>query len=182
VIFDTFEAPILFVSATQVNAIVPYALATRVSTRVLVEVNGVRSNAIDLRVAPSSPAIFLLNAAGQGAILNQDTTVNGTANPAARDSVIVIYATGEGQTNPFGVDGTIPGRSTALKTPVLRTRVRIGGQEAEVLYAGSAPFLVSGAMQINVKVPTGVTPGIAVPIEVIVGETPSPAGVTVAVR
>ena len=182
VIFDTFEAPILFVSSTQVNAIVPYSLATRISTRVQVEVNGVRSNAIELRVVPASPAIFLLNAAGQGAILNQDSTVNGAGNPAARDSVIVIYATGEGQTSPQGLDGTIPGRSTALKTPLLRVRVRIGGQEAEVQYAGSAPFLVSGAMQINAKVPAGVLPGPAVPIEVIVGDAASPAGVTVSVR
>jgi len=182
VIFDTFEAPLLYVSSTQVNAIVPYLLATRVSTRVQLEVNGVRSNAIELRVGASGPGIFLLNAAGQGAILNQDNSVNGAANPAARDSVIVLYATGEGQTNPPGVDGTIPAVSTALKTPVLRTRVRIGGIESEVQYAGSAPFLVSGTFQVNVKVPAGVTPGPAVPVELIVGETSSAAGVTVALK
>ncbi len=182
VIFDTFEAPILFVSSTQVNAIVPYSLSTRISTRVQVEVNGVRSNAIDLRVVAASPAVFLLSAAGQGAILNQDNTVNGAGNPAARDSIIVIYATGEGQTSPQGLDGTIPGRSTPLKKPLLNVKVRIGGQDAEVQYAGSAPFLVSGVMQINAKVPVGVTPGTAVPIEVIVGDAASPAGVTVSVR
>ena len=182
VIFDTFEAPILFVSATQINAIVPYLVAPRLTTRVQVEVNGVRSNGIDLRVAAAAPGIFVLSAAGQGAILNQDNTVNGAGNPAARDSIVVIYATGEGQTNPPGVDGTIPGRSTAYKVPVQRVRVRIGGLESEVLYAGSAPFLVSGAMQVNAKVPAGVTPGLSVPIELIVGETSSAAGVTLAVR
>ncbi len=182
VIFDTFEAPILFVSSTQINAIVPYLIAPRLSTRVQVEVNGVRSNAIEFRVGTAAPGIFVLNAAGQGAILNQDNTVNGAGNPAARDSIIVIYATGEGQTNLPGVDGTIPGRSTSLKVPVQRVRLRIGGQEAEVQYAGSAPFLVSGAMQVNAKVPPGVTPGPAVPIELIVGEISSAAGVTVALR
>jgi uncharacterized protein (TIGR03437 family) len=182
VIFDTFEAPILFVSATQVNAIVPYLVAPRLTTRVQVEVNGVRSNAIELRVAATSPGIFLLSAAGQGAILNQDNSVNGAGNPAARDSIVVIYATGEGQTNPPGVDGTIPGRSTAYKNPVGRVRVRIGGQEADVQYAGSAPFLVSGVLQVNAKVPAGVTPGSAVPIELIVGDTTSASGVTVAIR
>lgn len=182
VIFDTFEAPLLFVSATQVNAIVPYLIAPRVTTQVVVEVNGVRSRPLELRVGTASPGIFMLNSAGQGAILNQDNTVNGISNPAARESIIVIYATGEGQTNPPGVDGTIPGRSTALKTPVQRVRVRIGGQEADVQYAGSAPFLVSGALQVNAKVPATVTPGTAVPIEIIVGDTTSPGGVTVAVR
>ena len=80
----------------------------------------------------------------------------------------LLYGTGEGQTSPPGVDGTIPGRSTTLKTPTQRVRVRIGGVEADVLYAGSAPFLVSGVLQVNAKVPAGVTPGVAVPVEVIV--------------
>ncbi len=182
VTFDGIEAPILFVSASQINAIVPYLVASRLSTRVQVEVNGIRSNGIDLRVGTAAPGIFMLSAAGQGAILNQDTTVNGGANPAPRESVIVIYATGEGQTNPPGVDGTIPARSTPLKTPIQRVRVRIGGQEADVLYAGSAPFLVSGALQVNAKVPLNVAPGSAVPIELIVGDVASAAGVTVAIR
>ena len=142
----------------------------------------IRSRVLELRVGAAAPGIFVLSQAGQGAILNQDNTINGAGNPAARDSVIVIYATGEGQTNPSGVDGTIPGRSTQLKTPVQRVRVRIAGQEAEVQYAGSAPFLVSGAMQVNAKVPVGVAPGSAVPIELIVGDTTCAAGVTVAIR
>lgn len=182
VLFDTFEAPMLFVSSGQINAVVPYQVAPRLTTRVIVEVNGVRSNALELRVATAAPAIFLLSAAGQGAILNQDSSVNGGANAAVRDSIIVLYATGEGQTNPPGVDGTIPGRSTTLKQPTQRVRVRIGGQEAEVLYAGSAPGLISGALQVNTRVPAGVTPGAAVPIELIVGDTTSAGGVTVAVR
>lgn len=182
VLFDTFEAPILFVSANQINAIVPYAVGTRVSVPVRVEVNGVRSAPVEIRVGLAAPAIFQLSAAGQGAILNQDSTVNSAINAAARDSVVVLFATGEGETNPPGTDGAIPGRSTALKTPRQRVRVRIGGQEAEVLYAGSAPFLVSGVLQVNAKVPAGVTPGPAVPIELIVGDTASASGVTVAVR
>lgn len=182
VLFDTFEAPILFISATQINAVVPYLVAPRLTTRVVVEVNGVRSNGLDLRVATAAPGIFLVSAAGQGAILNQDNTLNGAANPAARDSIISIYATGEGQTNPPGVDGAIPGRSTPLKQPSQRVRVRIGGQEAEVLYAGSAPLAVSGLMQVNAKIPAGVSPGSAVQIEVLVGDTVSASGVTVAIR
>ena len=95
VIFDTFEAPVLYVSATQVNAIVPYLVAPRVTTTVQVEVNGVRSRPLELRVAAAAPAIFLLNAAGQGAILNQDNSVNGSGNPAARESTWVRFMFGQ---------------------------------------------------------------------------------------
>jgi uncharacterized protein (TIGR03437 family) len=182
VLFEGIEAPILFANSTQVNAIVPNGIAGRLSTRVQLEYNGVRSNSLDLRVADASPGIFQLNAQGQGAILNDNFTVNGPANAAARGSIIVIYATGDGVTNPPRVDGSIPGRTSSLKNPVLPVRIRIGGQEAAVEYAGSAPLLVEGALQVNVRVPNGVNPGTAVPIELLVGSFSSPLGVTVAVR
>jgi len=41
---------------------------------------------------------------GQGAILNQDNTVNGPGNPAATGSVIQIFATGEGRCQGVSTD------------------------------------------------------------------------------
>ena len=48
-----------------------------------------------------------LSGSGQGAILNQDLTVNSSTSPAAQGSVVVIYTTGEGQTMPSGIDGKL---------------------------------------------------------------------------
>jgi uncharacterized protein (TIGR03437 family) len=67
-----------------------------------------------LPVAASAPGIFTLDATGigPGAVLNQDNSVNGVANPAARGSVMSIDATGEGQTSPAGVTGSVTQSST----------------------------------------------------------------------
>lgn len=109
VLFDGIAAPMIYASNRQVSAIVPYGVAGRFNTRMELEYQGVRSNVIELRVVDAAPGIFTIDAsgAGQGAILNQNFSVNAPSNPAARGSTVMIYATGEGQTNPGGVDGLI---------------------------------------------------------------------------
>jgi uncharacterized protein (TIGR03437 family) len=76
----------------------------------------------------------------------------------------------------------VPRQESELKRPLAQVRVRIGGQEVTPLYAGSAPFFVSGCMQINVPVPENIAPGNAVPVELIIGGVSSGTAVTMAVR
>jgi uncharacterized protein (TIGR03437 family) len=180
VLFDGVEAPMIFVSSGQLSAVAPYQIAGRTSTRVELEYQGARSNAVTAPVAAASPGIFTAAASGmgQGAILNENGTVNSTGNPAAPGSVIVIYATGEGQTTPESVNGAVVG--VEPPKPVLPVAVRIGGADAQVLYAGSAPGLVSGVLQVNARLPSGVH-GDSVPVDLLVGEFASRPGVTVAV-
>ena len=64
----------------------------------------------------------------------------------------------------------------------LPVAVRIGGIDAQLQYAGAAPALIMGVLQINAVVPGGVTPGGSVPIQFSIGNATSPAGVTLAVR
>ena len=179
--FDGIAAPLLFASNRQVSAVAPYALAGRFSARMQVEYQGMRSNAVELRVVDAAPAIFTLEAtgAGPGAILNQNLTVNTPANPARRGTVVAIYAMGEGQTSPGGADGLITG--SVLRRPLQEATVTIGGQQAEVLYVGSAPGLVSGVLQINARVPERIAAGNA-PVILTVGNAASQAGVTLAVE
>ncbi|MGH9673787.1 MAG: hypothetical protein ACRD44_11460, partial [Bryobacteraceae bacterium] len=90
--------------------------------------------------------------------------------------------TGEGQLTPAGVTGSVtPSTGTSFPRPVAAVSVTIGGLPATVVYAGSAPGLVAGALQVNVFVPDGATPG---PNQVIltIGNVSSPPGVTVAVQ
>jgi uncharacterized protein (TIGR03437 family) len=93
---------------------------------------------------------------------------------------IQIYATGEGQTSPPGVTGSIIG--TNLKKPVLPVTASIGGQDAVVQYAGSAGSSVAGLLQVNVLVPQSATPGSSVPIAITVGGAATQTGMTIAVQ
>lgn len=152
VLFDGVAAPLVYVSERQTSAIVPYAVAGKASTQIQVEYQGRQSPPVTLPVAASAPALFSLNAGrGGGAILNQDSTVNTAANPAEKGSIVVLYGTGEGQTDPAGVDGKLA--SGTFPKPVLPVSVTIGGQAADILYYGAAPGLVAGVMQVNARIP-----------------------------
>ncbi len=181
VYFDGVPAPLVYTSAGQISAVVPYEAAGRTTTRIEVEYRGARSAPIDVPVASTSPGIFTLDTtgSGQGAILNQDYSVNGAANPAARGSVVMIYATGEGQTDPTGVDGAIT--TDVLRKPVAPVTVTIGGVPAEVLYAGAAPGMVAGVLQVNAVIPPDVATGTA-EVRIKAGNVTSRAGVTLAVK
>lgn len=183
VLFDGIAAPILYSSQNRMDVVAPYGIAGRVSSRVTVENGTARSGAVELTLSPdAAPGIFTADGSGRGqaAALNENGTANSAANPVPQTGVLVFYATGEGQTRPAGQDGRII--VTDLRVPVLPVEVNIGGVPVEVLYAGSAPNLVSGMMQVNVRLNPDVPRGVAIPLELRVGPAPSPAGVTVAVQ
>lgn len=185
VLFDGVPAPVIYSSRGQVSVIAPYSLAGRSSTNVVVERAGVRAADVTIPVVAALPAIFTANQSGtgQGAILNQDGSINSASNPAAPGSIIVLFGTGEGQTSPAGVDGLLA-TGSALPRPLAQpTRVTLGGHaQAEVLYSGAAPGLVAGLWQINARIPANVATGPAVSIVLRVGEVASIIGVTVAIR
>jgi uncharacterized protein (TIGR03437 family) len=182
VFFDNIAAPVIYSSATQVSVIVPYEVARKVSTALKVEFQGIASLTQTVRVIDSSPGIFVANASGQGAILNQDGSPNSVQNGAAAGSVVSIYATGEGETDPLGVDGVINANSLPLPKPTLPVTVEINGETAEVTYAGDAPGEVAGMLQVNARIPADVPSGASVPITITVGAATSQAGVTVAIK
>ncbi len=183
VFFDDTPSPILYAQADQINAIVPYGVANRFGARLRVEYFSVRSATVDVRIAPASPGIFTVTqtGSGQGAILNQNNSVNSAANPADRGTIIALYCTGEGQTSPAGVDGGVNSRAP-FPAPIQEVRAFIGGVEAPIRYAGAAPTFVAGVMQVNVQVPQNVNPGSAVPITIRVGTASSLLVTTVAIR
>jgi len=170
VTFDGVPAPLLLVSPGQVNAIVPYAVAGKESTRMQVTYQNRPTNTITLPVTATAPGVF--------AITNQDGSVNSALNPAAPGSVLILYGTGEGQTTPAGIDGNVA-TSVFLK-PIQDVTVQIGSSAASVLYAGAAPGFVSGVLQLNVTIPAGVSG--TQPISVKIGDATTPTGLNIFVR
>jgi uncharacterized protein (TIGR03437 family) len=181
VLFDGVAAPMIYASAGQAIAVAPYGLDGKTSTQAQVEVQGTLSNTVTLNVAPSAPAVYSADGtgAGPGAVLNQDYSVNAPGSAAAIGTVIQIFATGGGRTTPAISDGKLV--TTPLPQLNLPVAVRIGGIDAIVQYAGGAPGLVAGLMQVNAVVPDAVQPGDAVPLVVQVGAMSSPDGITIAV-
>jgi CheY-like chemotaxis protein len=139
-----------------------------------------------LAVVESSPALFTLDFSGKGqaAMLNETGCCNSTRNPAARGAVAVLYATGEGQTNPPGIDGSISWypRIDDYPVPRLPLQLTVGGEPVEILYAGEAPHVAQGLLQVNFRIPANGPLGDAVPVVLTVGNFHSPDGVTVAIR
>jgi len=173
---DGTYAPLLYIGPGQINAVAPYELVESLGRSVNVQVfDGVNqaSNEFAVQVVATAPAIFSLGN-HQGAILNQNGSVNGSNNPAAPGSYIQIYGTGEGQTNPPGVDGQIATETAQfLPRPVASVTVTIGGQKATVAYAGTAPQSFAGFFQVNAQIPAGMNAGNQ-PVIVNVGGVGSP--------
>jgi uncharacterized protein (TIGR03437 family) len=187
--FNGYLAPLIYVSATQINCVVPYEVAKLISPFVQVTYAGQTSNAYPLSATATAPGIFTLNGqgSGPGAVLNASGSVNGSNSPAVKGGTIVIFMTGEGQTGPAGVTGSVTAVNTSgvgplTPQPLLPVAVTIGGQPATVSFYGEAPGLVAGVMQVNVIVPAAASSGIPNALVVSVGGNPSQTGVTVAVQ
>lgn len=184
VLFDGVAAPLLYARADQVNAVVPFGVALKTSTLLEVEYLGASVFSATLDVRPAMPGLFTMDASGSGAgaVLNQDYSVNSPANPAGRGSYLYLWATGGGQTDPAGVDGQLLSGGVLPRT-LANVSVRIGGIPAtDIYYAGGAPQLVAGVLQVDVRVPMEVAPGPAVPLLVTLDGINSQGDVTVAVR
>jgi uncharacterized protein (TIGR03437 family) len=179
VLFDGVAAPILYTSAGQIAAVVPYEVQGNATTKVQVEYNGLMSMPVEYRVAASALGIFTSDGSGTGqvAALNQDGTINSASNPADRGAILVLYSTGEGQTNPGGQTGTLTTGDT-LPTPENPVAAFIDGIPCEILYSGETPSAIAGLLQLNVRIPALARSG-DVPVFIISGRVASQAGTTV---
>ena len=183
VLFDGVPGPLIYTRSDVVSAVVPYEVAGNSSTQVQVEFQGQRAPPASFPVAAVLPGIFKLGDAGGGVgiwVVNQDGTLNSPSNPASAGSIVVFYATGGGQTNPPGVDGSLA--TAPYPAPVQNIVVTAGGVNAEIRYAGAAPTEIAGLLQFNVVIPAGINPSGTIPLVLTIGGVASQSGCTVAVR
>jgi uncharacterized protein (TIGR03437 family) len=146
---DGVAATVLWASAFQINAQVPPGIAPGVHTLRVRSAYGVAQQSIN--VSAIAPAIFLMGNSGMGAVLNQDFSMNGPANPLPRGQVLVVYATGLGAV-------ARQGQLSVTTAPVTAV---VNGQELPAQFAGLAPGYV-GLYQVNVPIPAATPPGLGV--------------------
>jgi uncharacterized protein (TIGR03437 family) len=182
VFFDNTPAPILAVTQGQANVVVPSTVGGAGSTLIRVTYKGAPAGSLGISVTPTMPALFTLAQNGQGQIAarNQDNSVNSSSNPAPHGSVIQLFATGGGAWGRTLPDGQVAGAD--LVHPAAPVYVRVGKLPAQVIYAGTAPTLVNGVLQVNAQLPDDLLGGPAVPIQLIAGDYASPPGTTIAVQ
>lgn len=171
--FDGYPAPVQYANDTRINAVVPFELpplATFLTVRSGAETSGPEK----IPVAVADPGLYT-------AILNQDGTVNSASNPAPRGSMVSVYLTGAGLMNPPLTDDAVGSFSPPFAVPALGVSAYIDYLPSLVLYAGQAPGLITGAVQVNVQVPDTAHAFAAVPVTVSVGSYRTPP-VTLAIR
>jgi len=176
--FDGVPAPIIYANWGQTSVVVPYSVAGKQTTQVVVEYKGRPSSPVTLQVADSAPGIFTAssNGSGQGAILLENYSVNGPANAVPRGRAAMVFMTVGGEN---GTDGLL---ATGIAQHPMTVSATVGGEDAPVIYAGPSPGLIWGLTQVNVIVPPTAPVGSAVPIVITFGNRSTQAGVTIAVK
>jgi uncharacterized protein (TIGR03437 family) len=167
VMINGTAAPVYYASATQVAAVVPYSTPADGSLLTIqVVFNNTQSNAVRVYSGPSSPGLFTIPPGGpfDGAITHADGTVVTSANPAKVGETVAMYLTGLGAVSPAVTAGTAA-PSSPLSQVVQSVSVLIDGVPAKIVFQGLAPTL-GGLYQLNVTIPSGVTTGSSVDIEI----------------
>lgn len=178
VTFDGIRAPLIFAASGQINLQVPYEVAGQGSALVVVQNNAASSDPVTVRVASAQPGIFAQSGSSQASAVNSDNTVNSAQNPAARGSVVTLYASGAGVVDPPVPTGQ---PAPALPLSVANAVVlRIDGIDAKLFFGGLAPGFV-GLLQLNAEVPARSATG-SVPVELTIRGQASQAQTTIAVR
>lgn len=159
VIVNGIAAPLYYVSATQLSAVIPWAITQSIA-QIQVVNNGTPSNTITELVNKTAPGVFTnpANGIGYAAAIHQDGVTKITpSSPAQPGEVISVYLTGLGDVFPAITDGSA-GPSTTLSNTTNTINAYIDGAKATVAYEGLAPGLVA-LYQINLTIPSAATAG-----------------------
>ncbi len=158
--------PVYYVSATQINFLVPYGTPGG-QARVKVTRDGQSSNTVSVAVAAQVPRLmrlgvgdYALAVLGDATTYPIPTTPGLPSRPAQVNEVVVFYALGLGQTNPPSQDGVAASASqvAGVKMILGQSSLPTSGDIIIPDYAGLTPGLV-GLYQINVRIPTAVPKG-----------------------
>jgi uncharacterized protein (TIGR03437 family) len=154
------SAPLLAVSSSQINFVVPWDLQVQTVpayVSVIVSVNGVASLPIQATAWAYQPALYLADGIHAIAQHSANFSAVTTASPAQPGEVVILYGNGLGDVQPeVALGAAAP--SSPLATTVVNPVVTIGGVQAEVLFSGLTPGLIN-LYQLNVRVPQSAQSG-----------------------
>ena len=159
------QAPLLFATDGQVNAVVPYGIPINSAQQAVASRASSISVPQPVTLAAAAPGVFT-SESKQGIVVDVDSagveTLVDAAHPARIGHALVIYCTGLGEVDPPVVTGS-PAPKEPLSRAVNPVTVTIGGIDANVTFAGLTPTQI-GLYQVNVVIPAGITPGLEVPL------------------
>ena len=168
----------MYVSPTQVNALIPRNLGPNTQHQVIVKRGSNVSVPVQITVADIAPGIYTVNAqgTGQGVITIGDTGVlaapaGENARPVRRGETVVLLLTGLGAVEnapPDGVLASVDALSPTVATPV----VTMGDAKAQVQFSGLAPG-AAGNYMVKAVVPDDALSGDAVTLMVTMNGVPS---------
>ena len=148
--------PLLYVSATQINAQLPFGRLGRQSLTVT-SPNG--SSTVEIDITPAAPAVFTVYPP-QGAVpavVHASGGLVSSGAPATPGEVVSLYLTGLG-----GVQGSVQEGQSAPLFPLARTvatvEAMLTGRRLATAYSGLAPGF-AGLYQVNVKIAEDTAPG-----------------------
>ena len=175
VLFGGVPAPLLYAAANQVNAVVPFGVSSGPMTTVQIRSAAGTSETVALRVVAADPAIVAISEPDDGwyksLVVNQDGSANSLSNPAQPGSIITFWVNGAGLFRTSLEDGSIV--VPPLPMPALPINVILDQYPTplavEVLYAGAAPGMLAGILQMNIRIPPNSGPGSYSAIELHVG-------------
>jgi uncharacterized protein (TIGR03437 family) len=167
----------LYAGANQVNAVVPFAAGDKATTTVTVRTSAGSSSGTVLRAVAADPALPGVFDTYFGAyisvVVNQDGSVNSLTKRAGPGDLVTFWVNGAGRFQQALEDGAIIGAERAspvLPVSVLLDQAGPAPLPAEVLYAGTAPGMIAGVMQVNFRIPANAATGSYSAIELHVGD------------
>jgi uncharacterized protein (TIGR03437 family) len=176
---NNVAAPLYFISPGQINFQVPWATPTSGTVNVAVLVNGGASNTASVAVGTAAPGLFYNPTSGAAIVQNTpDYSLNTAANPAPAGSTIIAYLTGTGPVSPATKDGTLAPTDGTLIVAQSVVTAKIGSAAATVSFTGLTPGFI-GLAQMNIVVPSTLTPGVYPLTVTIDGQTSNSATIAV---
>ena len=152
VLVNAVEAPLLYVSDTQINGQVPYGIATGRGGFIVRTGVGL-TNSIPFDLSDAAPELFLFGENDQAIALNSDFTLNTPDNPAEQGSKVSVFFSGQGPVDPPVASGR-PAPFSPLSHVVGEQGAEVGGVDAKVFFMGLTPGF-AGLAQADLEVPTG---------------------------
>jgi uncharacterized protein (TIGR03437 family) len=156
-LFDGVPAALLYAGSTQINAIVPAATAGRLASSISVITPTGKITGPTLPVVPTLPQVFSYTT-GFAMAVNENGSLNSFSNPAAASSVVAIWITGGGahtDTPDNQINASLTGNPYPVSVLATVPRIPLAQPTSlEIRYAGDAPELPSGVIQVNFVVPS----------------------------